>query len=245
MLAALLERRALDAPVALVVAHPDDETLAAGGSLSLFRRLLLVHVTDGAPWRLGDAAREGFDGPAGYAAARAAELDAALALSGAAPERTALGIADQEATDAVPAITACLRTLLAARDIRSVLTHAYEGGHPDHDAVALAVHGTGAAVFEFAGYHADESGAMRTGGFVDGDPGIQVRLAGDELRRKRAMLGCFVTQRDILGRFDPSVERFRAAPAYDFTQPPHPGRLLYEAWGWMSGARWRERTCAA
>ena len=250
MLAALGGRATVAAPVALVVAHPDDETLAAGGSLHLFRQLLLVHVTDGAPRRLGDAAREGFADPAAYAAARAAELDAALALSGARPERVAFGIPDQDATDRVEELADRLRDLLAARGIGTVLTHAYEGGHPDHDALALAAARTGAEIFEFAGYHADARGALRTGDFLPASPdraaSTAVRLPPHDLERKRAMLACFRTQQAILSHFDPETERFRRAPPYDFSVAPHPGRLLYEEWGWMTGETWRERVrCAA
>lgn len=256
MLAALLERRPIEEPVALVVAHPDDETLALGGSLHLFRHLLLIHVTDGAPLSLSDAAREGFTSPAAYAAARAAELDAALALvAGAGITRATFGISDQSATAAIPDITARLQQAFAAHDIRTVLTHCYEGGHPDHDAVAVAVQRTGAEIFEFAGYHADGAGELRTGKFLthpshiaDYDPTLTtspeatvIHLHGDDLVRKQAMLACFRTQREILGHFDPSIERFRRAPRYDFAQPPHPGRLLYEAWGWMSGQEWRHQ----
>lgn len=256
MLAALLERRPIEEPVALVVAHPDDETLALGGSLHLFRRLLLIHVTDGAPLALGDAAREGFTSPAAYAAARAAELNAALALvPGDGITRATLGISDQLATAAIPDITARLHRALAAHDIRTVLTHCYEGGHPDHDAVAMAVQNTGTEVLEFAGYHADRDGALRTGEFLTHPSHIAgfnstlttspeatvIHLHGDDLVRKQAMLACFRTQREILGHFDPSIERFRRAPPYDFAQPPHPGRLLYEAWGWMNGEAWRDQ----
>lgn len=266
MLAALLGRRPIDEPVALVVAHPDDETLAVGGSLHLFRRLLLIHVTDGAPRLLDDAAREGFDNPASYAAARAAELDTALALVNAASSkitRLELGIADQFATAAVPKIAARLRQAFEAHEIRTVLTHSYEGGHPDHDAVAMAVRISGAAkIIEFTGYHADESGAMRSGTFLKHYYGrtsadapqtreispeeAVIHLHGDDLAQKQAMLACFRTQREIISRFDPSIERFRRAPNYDFSHAPHPGRLLYEEWGWMSGQAWREQAqCGA
>ncbi|MDP9095970.1 MAG: PIG-L family deacetylase, partial [Pseudomonadota bacterium] len=146
-LAALLERRPIDEPVALVVAHPDDETLALGGGLHLFRRLLLIHVTDGAPQFLDDAAREGFDSPADYAAARAAELHDALSLvpwaPGADVTRLELHIPDQAATAEIPEIAARLQQAFGAHGIGTAVTHCYEGGHPDHDAVAMAVHRSG------------------------------------------------------------------------------------------------------
>lgn len=170
MLAGLRERRPIKQKLALVVAHPDDETVGAGGSLHLMRDLLLIHVTDGAPRQLGDFAREGFASPEAYGAAREAELAAALALSGASPQRLSLGIPDQEASRAIPAIAARLREIFRAHGIQAVLTHAYEGGHPDHDAVALAVHLAGGDVFEFAGYHAGPGGALVTGAFLPGPP---------------------------------------------------------------------------
>ena len=249
MLAALAQRRPIEEPVAIVVAHPDDETIAAGGSLHLMRHLLLVHVTDGAPRRLGDAAREGFATPAEYAASRAQELDAALALSGASPIRKGLDVADQEATDCISEIAARLRTLFRAHDVRHVMTHAYEGGHPDHDAIALAVRLVADDIYEFAGYHAASGGGILTGKFLEGTGEIAVELPDADLARKRAMLDCFRTQKELLANFDPATERFRPAPTYDFTAPPHPGQLLYEEWGWMTGADWRRRArearCAA
>src|SRR5260370_30406822 len=43
--------------LAVVVAHPDDETIGAGGQLSRFAHATLIHVTDGAPRRHPDRAR--------------------------------------------------------------------------------------------------------------------------------------------------------------------------------------------
>ena len=139
--------------MALVVAHPDDETIGAGAAMPLLRDLLLVHVTDGAPRNGFDATAYGFASPGDYAAARQAELGAALQCAGVDPRRVGLGVADQGASLALDALIAALRPLLA--NLAAVFTHPYEGGHPDHDAVAFAVHRAASCpVFEFAGYHA-------------------------------------------------------------------------------------------
>src|SRR3954454_5236901 len=73
---------AFKAPVAMVVAHPDDEVIGAGAQLARFTNLALVHVTDGAPADVRDATRAGFASAQDYAAARREELEKALAVAG-------------------------------------------------------------------------------------------------------------------------------------------------------------------
>lgn len=255
VLRALKARTPAQRRVALVVAHPDDETIAAGGSLHLFPGLLLVHVTDGAPRRLDDARRAGFDGPAAYAAAREAELQAALGVAGVRPARARLGVPDQDAVRHLGAAARALETLFARHGTETVLTHAYEGGHPDHDATAFAAHlaagRLGLPVVEFPAYRAGQDGQTLAQAFLPGPPEVRVALAPAEVAVKRGMLDCFRSQAGVLAMFDVGVERFRPAPAHDFGAPPHPGRLNYEAWGWeMTGAAWRglaraEAECAA
>ena len=242
VLRGLAARRPVGPRIALVVAHPDDETIAAGASLHLLPGLLLVHVTDGAPRMLADAAVAGFGTPAAYAAARRAELMAALDVTGASPDLVELGVADQEASFCMPALARALSHLLDAHGIDAVITHAYEGGHPDHDATAFAVHAAAGRrpVLEFAGYHADPAGVLLTGRFLPGPDPTVITLTDAERARKRAMFDCFRTQARTLAAFGTHEEAFRPAPLYDFTAPPLPGRLNYEHWGWsMTGARWR------
>jgi LmbE family N-acetylglucosaminyl deacetylase len=246
----LRERPALDwlgLKVAIVVAHPDDETIGLGAQFAQLRDPLLVQVTDGAPRSFG-AGRED------YARARRDEVTAALRAGGAhSVDRREIGVVDQEASLDLARITARLIELLAERRPEVILTHPYEGGHPDHDATAFAVHAAvrsikwekipAPVILEFTSYHAGPGGAMITGEFLpaEGCPENSIALGAEARRRKRAMIESFVTQREVLQAFPLDHERFRPAPAYDFTAPPHPGELYYERFDWgMTGARWRK-----
>ena len=132
-----------------------------------------------------------------------------------------------------------------------ILTHPYEGGHPDHDATAFAVHAacrllrhegtTPPALVEMTSYHL-RAGALTTYEFLPNGEGpvITVRLGMEERFLKRRMVECHATQQQVLDHFPIDIERFRPAPRYDFARPPHPGRLYYEQFDWgLTGARWR------
>jgi LmbE family N-acetylglucosaminyl deacetylase len=235
----------------MVVAHPDDEVIGAGARLAHLRSVHLVHVTDGAPRNMHDARALGLATGTAYAQARHHELLAALALSGLRPGHLrGLGIADQEAAHALPELTTSLVEILRALRPEVILTHPYEGGHPDHDATAFAVHHAchllrrerkvAPVIVEMTFYHLD-AGTSRVGCFLpNGEVGTSVPLAAEEIMRKRRMLDCFVTQRITLAGFPVGVERFRVAPAYDFTEPPHAGGLYYEQFPWgLMGEEWR------
>jgi len=230
----------LEGPVAVIVAHPDDETIGAGGQLAHLPDVMVIHVTDGAPRREPDSQS--------CVATRRRELEAAMALVGLGPERLlSLGVADQEASLDLAGLAVRLAALLAALKPATVLTHPYEGGHPDHDATAFAVHAAARllprspVLMEMAFYHAG-GGDMVWGDFL-GPPGAAIPT---EQALKRRMLACFATQARTLAPFPVDMERFRPAPIYDFTQPPHAGPLHYERYPWgMDGARWRALATAA
>ena len=255
ILTALAERRCVADRVMIAVAHPDDETLGMGAQLCRFDDALLVHATDGAPRDGEDARNYGFATPAVYAAARRQELTAALSAGGADHLRTrCLDFADKQTMGDLAGLTRRIADLLRDENPAAVLTHAYEGGHPDHDGVAFAVHAAcllfdkAPAIVEFPLYHRAQ-GRMVTSEFLPLSPGRQdwvIALDKRDLARKRAMLDCFTTQRWLFEPFEPSEERLRLAPAYDFRQPPHAGELHYETLGWgITGDNWRCRAAAA
>jgi LmbE family N-acetylglucosaminyl deacetylase len=252
-------------PLLIVAAHPDDETAGAGGQLAHMPLLGIVHITDGAPRSPSDAKRAGCQTREEYAAARRAELLCAMGVSGLehTPSLRSLDVVDQEASLELAGIARRLAAILRETSPAAILTHTYEGGHPDHDATVFAVHAACALlpappeIFEFAGYHgapsendtdtSDGPPRIETGRFLPRqEPGEAIALAAADSERKARMIACFVSQLHMLRHFSVQEERFRAAPVYDFSQPPHPGKLFYEHFDWgMTGERWRSLAAEA
>lgn len=255
IIAALNARRIVAEKIMIVAAHPDDETIGIGAQLCRFEDVLLVHVTDGAPRDGRDAARYGFATTADYGAARRTELANALAAGGASKARILVfEIPDQEACRELAALARRIADLLISEAPRVVITHPYEGGHPDHDAAAFAVHaachllprGEAPAIVEMALYHRGGGGLVR-GDFLPADrPATLLMLDARDGIRKQRMIDAFATQRWLLAAFPLDCERLRSAPKYDFRQPPHPGALHYETLGWdITGTRWRRYAAVA
>jgi N-acetylglucosamine malate deacetylase 2 len=257
ILGILAERDPVEPRVMIVVAHPDDETIGMGAQLCKFRDALLLQLTDGAPRDGRDAAAHGFANIGDYAFARRLELRAALEAGRADGVRIEIvGVPDQEACLNFVPLTEHILRRLREEAPDAIFVQPYEGGHPDHDAAALAVQSAARlvaaegslppAVIEMTAYHA-KGRRFVTGTFPAADcPVTTIELSCEDRLRKRRMIDCFTSQRDLLAGFTIKVERFREAPQYDFARPPHPGELHYETLGWrITGDVWRRHAQVA
>ena len=239
----------------VVVAHPDDESIGAGARLNRLGNAWIVEVTDGAPNDLECARRHGFDTREEYGEARRRELREAMAIAGFPTDRLiSLGYTDGEVTLRLAEVCLRITDLIDSLKPDVVVTHPYEGGHTDHDATAFAVHlacgalrregVTPPAILELALYHA-RNGKKVVQQFLPHERADReqrvVRLSADERDKKRRIFAAFATQKAVLDTFSVEFERFRPAPRYIFTAPPHDGQLNYERYGDPDrGRTWRE-----
>ena len=229
----------------VAMAHPDDETIALGARMGRFHEARFVHVTDGAPRNEQDSRAHGFQSLDDYRQARAQELAAMFAEAGLHRiSRSCFSFRDQEASFNLAEMSHLLAERFADREPEVIITHPYEGGHPDHDACAFAVHhavalnrargGGRPLILEAPFYHMGPSG-FEAGSFLKADdsmPEIVYELSEREREKKHKLVACFTTQRETLKGFQDATERFRIAPVYDFTKPPHSGGVLYEHYPW-------------
>lgn len=239
----------------VIAAHPDAETAGAASLLTTLPDCAVLHLSDGVPrdraqWASGVAfSRDD------YASQRRGEAVRALDIAGIEPSDIhCLGFQDQELVFHLTDLARELVRWMIALGPELVITHSYEGGHPDNDAAAFAASAArdlllrsgqrAPMLLEMALYNGN-GGELTVGQFVASDdvgpPQIQCAFRGAALDRKQEMLRCFESQTDELAPFfGLEYERFRPAPRYDFAAPPHFGPLYYEQCGLeMDGDTWR------
>jgi LmbE family N-acetylglucosaminyl deacetylase len=236
----------------IVAAHPDDEFIGISSRLGFLRRSILLHTTDGSPENLHDAQAHGYTTCREYSEARRGEFFRALELSGAKDiSYRCLEFPDQQSAFHLSELTLKLLELALNYQPQFILTHPYEGGHPDHDAASFAVHNVcrlmqkralrAPAVIEFTSYHNGPNG-INTGTFLNKtDREKAIPLTSEDRDRKTEIFKCFRTQEQVLRWFPIGPERLRLASTPDFTAPPHEGTLFYEQFPWgMNRFLWGE-----
>lgn len=230
---------------AIVVAHPDDEILSLGSQLSEFKNMLMVHVTDGVSSNYRPSRER-------RVKMRLSELDSALTAVGAVSfDRKFLHVVDQEVINSVSTLAYDLVPMLRGCEV--VITHPYEGGHPDHDACSLLVYAACSLIeasnnkapvrAEFASYHMRQSKLVAGEFWGPASSELVIRLDEAKQKIKRAALNFFSSAQPIISKFPISTERVRFAPRYEFSAPPPPIETQYDVCGknWrIDGRRWRK-----
>ena len=227
----------------VIVAHPADEVVGAGCLISKLVDVTVLHVTDGAPCD-EDAKTAGFKAREEYAKARKKECISALAIANVPEDRILdLEVQDHCASNYLADLTKKITTFLQQSGADIVVTHPYEGGHPDHDATAFATHAAlrlikangfrPPALFEMA-LHPSKDGKAKVPEFLLGAERETTILLLDERAKelKQRMFACFESQRESLQVSPFGPEKFRQPIDYDFTTPPHEGKLHYESFDW-------------
>lgn len=242
----------------VIVAHPADEVVGAGCLISKLVDVTVLHVTDGAPCDMEDAKAAGFQEREQYAEARKRECISALAIANVPEERIVdLEVQDHCASNYLGDLTKRIATFLQQSGADIVVTHPYEGGHPDHDATAFATHAAlrlmkrnglrPPALFEMA-LHPSTDSKAKVPEFLPGPEGETTTLLLDDraLALKQRMFACFESQRESLEASPFGPEKFRQPIAYDFTTPPQQGKLHYESFDWAPRRdEWQALACQA
>lgn len=237
----------------VIAAHPGDEIVGAACLISKLANVNIVHVTDGAR-DLEVAKSAGFEDVPTYAAARKQECLEALILVRVSQNRVVeFLLPDTSASDRLPDLTKRIAHHLQECGTEIVVTHPYEGGHPDHDATAFATHAAlqllkqngckPPTLFEMA-LHPGNDEISKLTEFLPGIQAETTTLVLDQhaIELKRRMLECLKTQQQSIQASTLGYERFRLPPEYDFNAPPQDGKLHYENFDWAPrGAEWLVR----
>ncbi len=212
----------------VLVAHPDDESIGCGVLMQRMSSSLVVFAVDGAP------AGYGFERKSGslrnYSEERFREATRALAnVPNCSFQRlkTRAGkyFPDRQLFKYLEEASASLIEIAKQFAPDAIVSHAYEGGHIDHDACSfLAKHAAHTLLlkhFEFPLYWQDAKGRDVFQEFRDPQEEGAFSLVPSqaEITIKNEMLAEYKTQQDIVTVFSTKKESFRQVPCYDYARP--------------------------
>jgi LmbE family N-acetylglucosaminyl deacetylase len=226
-----------DSRILILAPHPDDEVVACGIAALRARaagvRIFVLFLTTGVPalQALWPWQRSSYQV---WLRRRRAEARTTASFLGLdivgfreAPARRLRFELDAVADEVDAAIAACAAEAL--------WVPAFEGGHQDHDAAnALAASFSDRLpVWEFAAYNL-AGGRVKINGFMDQrGREMEIEASAWEAARKRDALARYASERGNLRRIGTAHETGRPLPAYDYSVPPHSGRLFRERFHWV------------
>jgi N-acetylglucosamine malate deacetylase 2 len=226
--------------VLVFVAHPDDESIGCGALLQRVPSALVVFAVDGAPAGYGFERK--FGSLKNYSEQRFKEAGRALGL---VPNcsfrrlktRDGAYFPDRHLFENLKEAASSLVAIAQEFSPDAIFTHAYEGGHIDHDACSFLTNQVASVLsltcFEFPLYWKDGRGLDVFQEFRNAQEGATfLNLSEAEIAIKKQMLAEYETQREIVGIFSSKVEKFRPAPSHLYARP---------SWNSYPPGNWRGR----
>lgn len=205
--------------ILVLVAHPDDESLACAALLQRATSALVIFAVDGAPPHYGFEKR--FGSLHQYSIVRFQEASRALGpIPTCSFQRLTLSdgayFVDQHLFFKLPEAFASLSQIASQYSPDLLVSHAFEGGHLDHDACHILANRLAQSLnlpaLEFPLYWRSLDGRDVFQKFRHKRPDeFAVRLSDQELALKQRMLAEYRTQRQLTNVFHPETEIFRPA----------------------------------
>ena len=228
----MLSRRIL-----ILAAHPDDEVVACCAAIGRAQqqgaKVFVLYLTNGCiaretlwPWQ-----RRHYDA---NVARRRSEAEQAVKLL----DITTAGWSSRPARHLwrnLPDVLAEAQQAIAAHQIDQLWVPAYEGGNADHDGLnaagkALASQVT---VLEFAEYNFFGGKALSQEFSTPNGTEQTLILTSEDQAKKRAVLKTYKSEKCNLNYVRIERECYRPLAAYDYSCPPHPGKLWYARFQWV------------
>jgi N-acetylglucosamine malate deacetylase 2 len=213
--------------VLVLAAHPDDETIACSGLLQRATASLVVFGVDGAPPHYGFEKK--FGSLQRYSEERFVEASRALSFvphcsMRRLSRRDGTWFLDQHLFLEFPEAFASLVQIVDEFAPDVLVSHAFEGGHIDHDACHILAKRTARALdlrsLEFPLYWRSEDGRDVFQQFRAGFDGeFVLQLSQEESRVKRRMLSEYRSQKSLMSVFRLDPERFRRVLRTDQREP--------------------------
>ncbi len=227
--------------ILVLVPHPDDEVVgcgaaigrALGSSCKEAPAIFAAYLTTGVPsadrlwpWHRKDHARR--------VAQRREEARRAAELLGIQP-LCFQDIPTRQLKEFLGPTRERLAGLIRELAADTLWTPAYEGGHQDHDVTSFLASTLGELVeaWEFSEYNYAH-GRVRSHQFISPTGAErEVPLGSRERQRKQQLLAIYQSERGNLGHVRIDREVFRPLARYDYSRPPHPGKLFYQRFQWV------------
>jgi N-acetylglucosamine malate deacetylase 2 len=214
--------------ILVLAAHPDDETIACAGLLQRAAKSLVVFAVDGAPPHYGFEKK--FGSLQRYSEVRFAEAFRALSF---VPRCSILRLSrsdgtyfpDQHLFLELPEAFDSLLKIARQFSPDHLVSHAFEGGHLDHDACHILAWRAAKALnlqnLEFPLYWKSGDGRDVFQQFrAHCEDEFVVQLSQKEHRIKRRMFSEYRSQKNLMSVFRLDPERFRPVLPADCAEPP-------------------------